>query len=204
LLAVLARGGQFGSDCRRQARILGQAEEEIDAVQLAPAHQLLAGKPCVGAQQDAHPRPAGAEVTDNARHLCDRPGAGVDIGTAQFGRQQVPAAEDVKRQVAVAIIIAVKKPALLVPVQRVVGGIKIENDLPRRTHLGLDKQIDQQIFDRLRVVPDLVIGHWLRLAQFEPVECRFASHRSAVLAPRFKLAGQHRHDWVMAQIVMVE
>ena len=44
---------------------------------------------------------------------------------------------------------------LLVPVQRVVGGIEIEDDLPRRTRVGLDKQIDQEIFDRLRVVPDL-------------------------------------------------
>src|SRR6516162_9687205 len=62
LLAVLARGGQFGSDRRREARILGQAEEEVDAIVLAPMHQLLAGKPGIGAQQDTHPRPAGAEV----------------------------------------------------------------------------------------------------------------------------------------------
>ena len=104
LLAVLARGGQFGSDRRREARILGQAEEEVDAIVLAPMHQLLAGKPGIGAQQDTHPRPAGAEVADDARHLLDRPGAGVDVGTAQFGRQEVPVAEDVKRQVAVAIV----------------------------------------------------------------------------------------------------
>jgi hypothetical protein len=62
-------------------------------------------------------------VTDNARHLLDRPSAGVDVGTAQFGRQEVPVAEDVKRQVAVAIVIAVEEAALLVPVQPVVGGI---------------------------------------------------------------------------------
>src|SRR5215469_13533007 len=69
--------------------------------------------------------------------------AGVDVGTAQFGRQEVPVAEDVKRQVAVAIVIAVEEAPLLVPVQRVVGGIEIEDDLPRRTRVGLDKQIDQ-------------------------------------------------------------
>jgi hypothetical protein len=122
LLVVLARGGQFGSDRRGEARILGQAEEEIDAVVLAPMHQLLAGKPGIGAQQDAHPRPAGAEVADDARHLLDRPGAGVDVGTAQFGRHEVSVAEDVKRQVA--IVIAVEEAPLLVPVPRVVGGIE--------------------------------------------------------------------------------
>ena len=63
----------------------------------------------------------------------------------------MPVAEDVKWQVAVAIVIAVKEAPLLVPVQRVVGGIEIEDDLPRRARVGLDKQIDQEIFDRLRV-----------------------------------------------------
>ena len=132
-------GVQFGSDCSREPRILGQAKEVIDAVQLAPMHQLFAGKPCVGAQQDAQARPAGADVVDDARHLLDRAGAGVDVGTAQFGRQEVPAAKNVKRQVAVAIVIAVEEAPLLVPMQRVVSGIQIENDLPRRTGMGLDK-----------------------------------------------------------------
>src|SRR5271166_4642779 len=55
LLAVLACGGQFGGDCTREPPILGQAKQIVDAVQLAPMHQLFAGKPCVSAQQDAHP-----------------------------------------------------------------------------------------------------------------------------------------------------
>jgi hypothetical protein len=48
----------------------------------------------------------------------------------------VAVAEDVKRQVAVAIVIAVEEAPLLVPVKRVVGGIEIEDDLPRRTRVG--------------------------------------------------------------------
>lgn len=50
--------------------------------------------------------------------------AGVDIGGAQLGRQQMPAAEHVQRQIAVAVVIAVKEAALLMPVQRVVGGVE--------------------------------------------------------------------------------
>src|SRR5262249_53341316 len=45
LLAVPARGVQFGGDRRGETGILGQAEQEIDAVPLAPPHQLLASKP---------------------------------------------------------------------------------------------------------------------------------------------------------------
>ena len=39
------------------------------------------------------------------------------------------AAEDVERQVAVAVIVAVEEPALLMAVQRVIRSVQIENDL---------------------------------------------------------------------------
>src|SRR5499427_5068751 len=65
------------------------------------------------------------------------------LASMLLGRQKVPVAEDVKRQVAVAIVIAMEEAALLVSMQRVVGGIEIEDDLPRRTRVALDKQIDQ-------------------------------------------------------------
>jgi hypothetical protein len=40
----------------------------------------------------------------------------------------VPPAEHVQRQVAVAVIIAVKEAALLMAVQRGIGGVEIEGD----------------------------------------------------------------------------
>src|SRR5262249_40107347 len=88
-----------------------------------------------------------------------------------------------QKTVAVAVVVTVEEAALLVAVQRVVGGIEVEDDLPRRAGMGVEKQIDQQGFDRLRVVPDLVIGRRPRLAQLEPVKRRFAGHRRTVLAP---------------------
>jgi hypothetical protein len=41
----------------------------------------------------------------------------------------MPAAEDVQRQIAVTVVIAVKEPAFLMPVQRIVGRVEIEDDL---------------------------------------------------------------------------
>jgi hypothetical protein len=38
-------------------------------------------------------------LRDNARNFLDRPGGAVDVRTAQLGRQQMPAAEDVESQV---------------------------------------------------------------------------------------------------------
>jgi hypothetical protein len=53
-------------------------------------------------------------------------------------------------------------------------------------------------------VADLVIGRRLVGSQFEPVERRFAGHRRAVLAVCDQLAGQHRHDRVVPQLVVID
>ena len=47
------------------------------------------------------------------------------------------AAEHIKRQVAVAVVIAVEEATLLMAVQRVVGGVEIEDDLLGRAAIGL-------------------------------------------------------------------
>jgi len=41
---VVARRFQLGSDRGGEAHIAGQAEQVIDPIQLAPAHQLFTGK----------------------------------------------------------------------------------------------------------------------------------------------------------------
>jgi hypothetical protein len=40
-----------------------------------------------------------------------------------------------------------EEPAFLVAVQRVVGGIEIENDLARRRLVGFEEEIDEQPLD---------------------------------------------------------
>src|SRR5918911_3406000 len=106
-----------------------QAEDEVDPVLLAPDHQCLASKARVGPQHDLHPRPARPDLTDDALDLLHRPGARIDVGAAQLGGQEMPAAEDVERQVAVAVVVAMKKAALLAPVGRIVGRVQIEHNL---------------------------------------------------------------------------
>lgn len=74
---------------------------------------------------------------DNPFDLRDAARAGVDVRRPQLGRQQMPAAEHVQRQIAVAVVIAVEEAPLLMPVQRVVGGVEIEDDLLRRSLVRL-------------------------------------------------------------------
>jgi hypothetical protein len=47
-----------------QPLVLGQAKQKIDANGLAPTHQNLAGKPRIGPRQNAHRRPAGADLSN--------------------------------------------------------------------------------------------------------------------------------------------
>ena len=57
---------------------------------------------------------------------------------------------------AVAVIIAVEEPALLLPVQRVVRRIQVQDDLRRRLGVRVEEQIDEQRLDRRRVMADLM------------------------------------------------
>jgi hypothetical protein len=41
----------------------------------------------------------------------------------------------------------VEKPALLVAVQRVIGGVQVQRNLRRRGSVRIQEQIDKQIFD---------------------------------------------------------
>jgi hypothetical protein len=56
-------------DLSDQPLVLLQPEHEIDAVRLAPGHQLVAGKATVGAQYNAHVRPASGCLSNRRRSL---------------------------------------------------------------------------------------------------------------------------------------
>ena len=64
-------------------------------------------------------------------------------------------AEHIERQIAVAIVIAVEVPPLLLAVQRIIRRIQVENDLSGRARMRLQKQVDQQI--------PIATGLWLIL-----------------------------------------
>ena len=97
-----------------------------------------------------------------------------------------------------------EEAALLMAVQRVVGGVEIEDDLLRRAAMGLNEQVDQQPLDHRPIVADLVVAGRRRPAQFEPVQRRLARHRRAILAAGFELAGEDRHHRVMAELIVVD
>jgi len=89
------------------------------------------------------------------------------------------------------------------PVQGLIGGVEVKDDLLRRAALRLQEQGDEQPLDRAAVMRHLMIARRLGPAQLEPVQGRLAGQRRAVRTPRRQLAGKHRHRRVMPQLVMV-
>src|SRR5438309_9643816 len=99
------------------------------------------------------------------------------------------AAENVQWQVAVAVIIAVKKSPFLMPVQRVVGGVEIEDDLLWRMLVRFHKQIDKKPLDLGTVPGDPVIAGRLCAAPLQPAKCARAGQPRTILATGRELAG---------------
>jgi hypothetical protein len=98
----------------------------------------------------------------------------------------------------------VEKPALLVAVQRVIGGVKVQRNLRRRGSVRIQEQIDKQIFDGQRIMADLVLTRRRGSAQLQPVQRALASQRCASRAAGSQLAGQYRHHRVVPQMIMVD
>ena len=64
-------------------------------------------------------------------------------GPQARAQQRVPA-EDIQRQITIIPVVAMKEPPLLPPIQRIVRGVQIQNDLRRRFRVGFQKHLHQQ------------------------------------------------------------
>jgi hypothetical protein len=81
-------------------------------------------------------------------------------------------------------------------VQRVIGGVEIEDDLLGRRRVRFEEQVDEQAFDRRAVVADLVVARRLGGRVLETVQGALAGERRAVRAPGGELAGERRQNRV--------
>ena len=97
-----------------------------------------------------------------------------------------------------------EEAAFLVAVQRIIGRVEVENDLPRWRLVRLEEEVDEQPLDRRAVVADLLVALGVEGRVLEPVERALAGERGAVLAPRLELASESRQHRIVAQLVVVD
>jgi hypothetical protein len=88
---------------------------------------------------------------------------------------------------------------------RIVGRVQIENDLLGRLWVGVEEEVDEQALDRRPIMADAVIARGrARGGVLQPVQGRLAGQRRAIAAPRGELAGEHRQDRIVPDLVMVD
>lgn len=70
------------------------------------------------------------------------------LAGGQLRQQQMLAAENIQRQIAIAVIVAMKEPRFLMAMQEHVRRVQIQHNLRRRFVMGLHKQGHPQPFNR--------------------------------------------------------
>ncbi len=135
------------------------------------------------------------------------------IGRTKLGTKQVLAAKNVKRHVAILLVVALKEPTKLVAVDRIVGRVEVENDPRGRCLMGFEKEIGQERFHLAQVGRDLLVAAVLvgpRRREFESIERALAGQRLAaiplsgtILSGGVLLTDQHGQERIVPQLVMV-
>ncbi len=100
--------------------------------------------------------------------------------------------EDVWRQVAVAVVVAVEGAAFPTDVKRVVGGVGVEDQLRRRLPMGAEEEINEERPDRLGIVVEAAIAMGARGHVLQPVERRLARKRRAARPPDRPIRGAQK------------
>jgi hypothetical protein len=103
-------------------------------------------------------RPAHPDLRNDAGNLFYRTSRTINVRRPQLRRQQLLAAEHVERQIAIAVVIAVKEAAFLMAVQRIVRGVDIKNNRRRRNLVRFKEQRNELPFNRRSIMGDLVIA----------------------------------------------
>jgi len=98
----------------------------------------------------------------------------------------------------------VEEAAFLMAVQRVVGGVEVEDDPARCRGMAVEEEVDEQTLDRRRVMADSMVAARRQRRMLEPVQGALAGERRAVLALGPKLAGERRQHRVVAQLIVVD
>ena len=178
------------------------ANPKIKSTLLASHHVMSASraKPGVSPQNDACHRPALADLRHDASHLLHGTRRAIDVCGPQLCGQQVTAAEDVQRQITVAIVVTVEEPSFLMPMQRIVGGVEIEDNLPGRGPVRVQQERDEQPLNGCPVVGNLVItrrrlpAHSRRLSVDLPATGAQSSRCAASLPASTAITGSWRRS----------
>src|SRR5712671_2889858 len=88
-----------------------------------------------------HLRPYATNLCHDALQLFYTSRRGIDVRRSQPRTQQKLSAEDVQREIAIVSVIAMEESPFLLPVQRIVGSIQVQNDFFRLLPVGCEENL---------------------------------------------------------------
>ncbi len=144
-----------------QAGVPGDADDIVHIMPVAPVQHAVAAEAGIPAQDDPHLRPDPAQAPHQQGQ--DRPGVfgAVDVRGPQVADQKLIATEHIKRQETVVVVIGQKETALLMAVNRIVGGVEVEDQFVGRVFARGDEGLYQ---DLVRGPGHLAVGRVLEPA----------------------------------------
>src|SRR5580704_19161441 len=93
----------------QQTLVFRQPKQVIDAILLAPTHQMFAAKSTIRTQHDVHVWPGLTDPSHDALNLFESPTGRINVAGPQSGTQRMIATKDVQRQKATVAIVAVEE-----------------------------------------------------------------------------------------------
>src|SRR4030042_975358 len=128
-----------------QHTIADQTNDITDIMLITPSHQSPATQPTIPTKDDLNVRPLPAKPLH--QQLQNRPAVQgrINIRRPKIRHQQLTGTEHVQRQEAVMIVIAVKETLHLIAMHRIVGRVKVQNQLFRRCNMRTDECLDKHL-----------------------------------------------------------
>ena len=105
------------------------------------------------------------------------------VGFPQPRAQDVFAAEDIQRPIAIRIVVAVEKAPFLIPLQWPIGRVHIQHHLLGSLLLGFQKHLHPKFVHTVLPIGDLLVPILCPCAQFHPVQRALARQRLLQLLP---------------------
>ena len=121
------------------------------------------------------------------------------IGLPQSRTKNLFSAENVERQIAIVVVVAVEEASFLSTVQRQIGGVHVQDDLRRSASVRLDEHLHQKFIQPSFPESDLLVPVLRACSQFHPIQRALARQRLVQFLPPCQNA-EHR---VVPQLVVI-
>src|ERR1700752_1439520 len=175
----------------------------------APGHNLLATETAVGAPHDPRFGTTFSPRRNDLLKGVDCAASRVPIAGAKLSPERHRTDKGKQRQVTVAAIEAVRETSFLMTVQRVVGGIQIDDDLQAILGQAAHAHPQKAVFDCFMVGADFMATSIFIVAKLKAVKCRGAGQRLALIlgsAPaskRILFTDSHGKERIEPQKIMI-